>query len=138
MGGRGSSTGVSDHGIPYGREYHSLLTVGNIKFVVKLSGSTTAPMETMTKGRVYVTISPKGELKFISYYDNKNRRSKQIDFEVAHNGILPHTHHGYNHNEFDGKKGCCKLTTKEKAMLNRVIRSWNDKKDDVWTRWLRR
>ena len=72
MGGRGSSTGVSDHGIPYGREYHSLLTVGNIKFVVKLSGSTTAPMETMTKGRVYVTISPKGELKFISYYDNKN------------------------------------------------------------------
>ena len=29
MGGRGSSTGVSDHGIPYGREYHSLLTVGN-------------------------------------------------------------------------------------------------------------
>ena len=25
MGGRGSSTGVSDHGIPYGREYHSLL-----------------------------------------------------------------------------------------------------------------
>ena len=26
MGGRGSSTGVSDHGIPYGREYHSLLT----------------------------------------------------------------------------------------------------------------
>ena len=56
MGGRGSSTGVSDHGIPYGREYHSLLTVGNIKFVVKLSGSTTAPMETMTKGRVYVLL----------------------------------------------------------------------------------
>ena len=39
MGGRGSSTGVSDHGIPYGREYHSLLTVGNIKFYYSSNGN---------------------------------------------------------------------------------------------------
>lgn len=79
MGGRGSSSGISVKGKPYGTEYKSLLTSGNIKFVVKLDGSTTAPMETMTANRVYVTLSPQGDPKFISYYDRENKRkSKSI------------------------------------------------------------
>lgn len=62
MGGRGSSTGVSANGKKYGAEYKSILTSGNIKFVVRLDNSAAAPMETMTNNRVYVTLSPQGEL----------------------------------------------------------------------------
>ena len=56
MGGRGTSSGVSDKGKPYGTEYTTLLTSGNIKFVrYNDSGSAKTPRETMTRGRVYVT-----------------------------------------------------------------------------------
>ena len=40
MGGRGASTGISVSGKTYGK---SMLTSGNIKFVVKLDGNVTAP-----------------------------------------------------------------------------------------------
>ena len=49
MGGRGSSTGVSVKGKPYGSEYKSLLTSGNVKYVVPTSDNTTALMETITR-----------------------------------------------------------------------------------------
>ena len=94
MGGRGSSSGKSNNGKVYGTEYKSLLTSGNIKFVVRLDNSASAPMETMTKNRVYVTLTPQGEPKYISYYDKDNKRRKQIDLDKPHQGVLPHTHHG--------------------------------------------
>lgn len=134
MGGRGSSTGMSDNGKPYGTEYKSLLTSGNNKFVIKKDGSATAPMETMTRNRVYVTLSPKGEPKYISYYDRENKRKKQIDLDKPHRGVLPHTHHGYEHNENDSSKGYGNLTDKEKAMVSRINGVWKEKKDVVWTR----
>ncbi len=137
MGGRGSSTGISTKGKAYGTEYKSILTSGNIKFVVRLENSAAAPMETMTNNRVYVTLSSRGEPKCISYYDKENRRKKQIDLDKAHHGVLPHTHHGYEHHENDGPKGYGKLTTKEKAMVERVLKVWKEKKDVVWTRWKR-
>ena len=56
MGGRGSSSGISDKGKVYGTEYSSVYESGNIKFLVINSGNPTAPMETMTNGRVYVTL----------------------------------------------------------------------------------
>lgn len=34
MGGRGSSSGISDKGKKYGTEYHSVYESGNIKFLV--------------------------------------------------------------------------------------------------------
>lgn len=138
MGGRGSSTGVSANGKAYGTEYKSLLTSGNIKYVVRLDNSASAPMETMTKNRVYVTLSPQGEPKAISYYDKDNKRKKQIDLDKPHQGVLPHTHHGYNHRENDGPKGYGNLTNKERAMVERVQKTWRDKKDVVWTRWKNR
>lgn len=138
MGGRGSSTGVSANGKVYGTEYRSLLTSGNIKYVVRLDNSASAPMETMTKNRVYVTLSPQGEPKAISYYDKDNKRKKQIDLDKPHQGVLPHTHHGYNHRENDGPKGYGNLTNKERAMVERVQKTWREKKDDVWTRWKNR
>lgn len=124
FGGRGASSGISVSGKRYGTEYRTVLKSGNIKFVKKVSGVATAPMETMTKGRVYVTIDDKDKPKYISYYDKDNKRTKQIDLTRPHNGISPHTHHGYEHNENDGPKGATKLSTKEKAMVDRVTRIW--------------
>ncbi len=135
MGGRGSSTGVSVNGKKYGTEYKSLLTYGNIKFVVPLELNTTAPMETMTKNRVYVTLDGEGNPKFISYYDKDNKRRKQIDLDVPHNGMLPHTHHGYFHNENDSKKGAANVTTKENQLINLINQVWKEKKTSAWSRW---
>lgn len=138
MGGRGSSSGVSVKGKSYGSEYKSLLTYGNIKFVVPIEGSTTAPMETMTKNRVYVTLDKTGEPKFISYYDSENKRKKQIDLQHLHKGVKPHTHHGYEHNENDSAKGAANLTTKERKMVDKVDEVWKEKKNNAWSRWQNR
>nr|DAP77798.1 MAG TPA: hypothetical protein [Caudoviricetes sp.] len=125
MGGRGASSGISVSGKVYGSEYHSILKDGNIKFVVANEGSVTAPMETMTKGRVYVTVDEKkNKIKHITYYDNENKRVKQIDLYPAHNGMDPHTHHGYWHNENDSKKGAGNPTRDEKRMIERVKSIW--------------
>ena len=88
MGGRGASSGISNKGHKYGTEYHTVLRDENIKFVKNNNaGSTKTPMETMTKGRVYVTINERNELSAITYYDNSGKRTKQIDLQKAHRGI---------------------------------------------------
>lgn len=124
MGGRGASSGISVKGKPYGTEYTALYQWGNIKFVKVNSGSVTAPMETMTKGRVYVTVDNEKNPKYITYYDNANKRVKQIDLDVPHRGLSPHTHHGYEHNENDGPKGATRLTDKERKMVDKVLELW--------------
>ena len=128
MGGRGASSGISVNGKPYGSEFRSVLQDGNIKFVKANNGSATAPLETMTRGRVYVTVNAADELKFISYYDNQNKRTKTIDLTKPHKGVLPHTHHGYEHFENDSKKGFANLTTEEKAMVARVRKLWYNRR----------
>ncbi len=81
-------------------------------------------METMTRGRVYATVNGRDEIAAITYYDNENKRVKQIDLTKPHSGVIPHTHHGYVHNENDAKKGFAHLTTKEKNMVDRVKKEW--------------
>ncbi len=125
MGGRGSSSGISDSGKKYGTEYHSVLSSGNIKFLKGNAGSATAPMETMTKGRVYVTLGNDNQPRFVTYYDKSNHRFKQIDVAGRPhiiNGVptLPHTHKGYNHNE----KGTFNLSPSEQKLVERIIRIW--------------
>lgn len=122
MGGRGASSGTSKKGNPYGSQYHALLTVGNIKFVSKNSRQSEPLMETMTRGRVYAHVEVE-DLKSIVYFDNANMRSKQIDMDHAHLGVSPHAHDGYYHSEF--RKN---LTTEERAMVDRVVDSWEQYK----------
>ena len=80
-------------------------------------------METMTKGRVYVTVGGDDLLQVI-YFDRNTKRSKTIDLSHSHDGKSPHTHHGYNHNENDSAKGYANLTTEEKKMVARVKNIW--------------
>lgn len=122
MGGRGASSGTSRMGNRYGSQYHSLLTVGNVKFVSKNNRNSETLMETMTRGRVYAHVEG-DDLKSIVYFDNSGLRSKQIDLDHAHLGVSPHAHDGYFHSEF--RKN---LTTEERAMVDRVIRIWEDYK----------
>ena len=127
MGGRGASSGISDKGKVYGTEYTTLYQFGNIKFVKINEGSTTPPMETMTKGRVYVTVNYDNNLKSITYYDKNNKRIKQIDIDHPHKRMQPHTHHGYFHNENDSKKGASNLTKDETKMVDKVNEIWYNK-----------
>ena len=131
FGGRGAASGISKDGKKYGTEYKAVLKDGNIKFVKQTDkeANAKAPLETMTKGRVYVTIvEDEGieKLYSITYYDNKGLRTRQIDFAKSHDGELPHTHHGYYHNENDTEKGYAKMTEDERKMVDRVRKLWED------------
>lgn len=127
MGGRGASSGMSDKEKAYGTEYTTLHRSGNMKFVrYNDSASAKTPMETMTKGRVYATVNAKNEIKAITYYDKDNKRFKQIDVSGRTHHIggkpeLPHTHHGYQHEEYGGTK---LLSPKEHKMVERVLKTW--------------
>lgn len=120
MGGRGAASGISDKGKPYGTEYTTLLKVSNVKFVqYNDSSAAKAPMETMTRGRIYVTVKD-NKPKIVTYYDNVNKRSKSIDLTHKHDGKIPHVHHGYNHDE----GGTTNLTPQEKKIVDFVHKVW--------------
>lgn len=122
MGSRGAASGTGKH--PYGSEYKTILQDGNIKFVkYRLADNAKAPLETQTKGRVYVTVNNDNELSFISYYGRDGKRSKTIDLLHAHDGKSPHSHTGYEHG---GKAE--DLTDDEKKLLARVRKAWYDNK----------
>lgn len=84
MGGRGAASGISNKGKPYGSEYTTVYQSGNIKFLKQNGDSIKAPMETMTKGRIYVTLGNDNEPKHITYYDKHDKRQKQIDLSHTH------------------------------------------------------
>ena len=128
MGGRGASSGISIFKKAYGSEYHTVkingvpLIVGNIKFIKQnKKGSATAPMETMTKGRVYAFIDSGDRLNSIIFFNTKLKRKKSINLLHDHKDIKgAHTHEGYFHDE----NGTRRFTMKEKRMVARVEKIW--------------
>lgn len=128
MGGRGASSGMSKMGNPYGSQYRSLMTIGNVKFVEKGRRGSETLMETMTPGRVYARVES-GELVSIVYFDNAGKRTKQIDLGHPHRPDFPgsHVHHGYFHNEWDSRKGASALTDDERKMVERVRTAWENR-----------
>lgn len=81
-------------------------------------------METMTKGRVYARVEG-DDIKPIVYFDPKGKRSKQIDLDHEHEKKRPHTHHGYEFKK--GAHDASALTTKERAMVERVVNLWENR-----------
>lgn len=124
MGGRGASSGTSAKGNRYGSQYHAVMTDGNVNFVSKNSRESESLIETMTRGRVYAHVEG-DDLKSIIYFDADGKRSKQIDLTHAHEGKKPHTHYGYEFKK--GEHDASRLTTKEKAMVERVIKLWENR-----------
>lgn len=129
MGGRGASSGVSDNGKPYGSEYYTVYQSGNIKFVKQTDASNAkSPMETMTKGRIYVTLGKNNEPKSIILYSNDGLKEKQIDITgkphtVNGKPLLPHTHKGYVHDE----NGTRDVTKDERKLVEKVKKIWKNR-----------
>ena len=127
MGGRGASSGMSVKGKPYGSEFKTVIKNSNIKFVKAVDEAQKTPMETMTRGRVYVTLNKNDNIKAITYYDTENKRINQIDLDRPHDKVSPHTHHDYIHNENDSAKGYANLTPFEKNLTPFEKKIWYNK-----------
>lgn len=130
MGGRGASSGTSKLGHRYGTDYEARLTSGNIKFVEKTRSDSETIMETMTRGRVYVTVGANDTLQSVFYFDTEGRRAKLIDLRHVHTvrkrgqrvKLIPHVHHGYEHD----KNATTRLTDRERRLVARVTWIWED------------
>lgn len=132
MGGRGASSGLALYRdrtgkfVEYGTEYKTVLQDGNVKFVQMRNpnDSVRVPEETRTKGRIYVTVGKRGELKCITRYDEDGRKCIQIDLTHAHTSggvrIQPHSHDTYNHAE--GRP----LNKAEERLLKHILNVWRD------------
>jgi hypothetical protein len=129
MGGRGASSGRSTKGKAYGTEYSTVFQSGNIKFIRKNDNSSiNTPMETMTNGRIYVTLGQNDKPKSITQYSNDGLRRKQIDItgkphKINGKFVLPHTHEGYWHDE----KGTHGLYDREKKLVANVKEIWKNR-----------
>lgn len=125
MGGRGSSSGMSDNGKRYGSEYKTLAQFGNIKIVKRNEGSVTAPMETMHDGRIYATVDKNYNIKHITIYEPGGDRKLQIDVRGhKHEGMEQHSHIGYDHDEI-GSRG---LDSNEKKIVDDILKKWERKR----------
>ena len=122
MGGRGSASGISNKGKPYGTEFITLMAVDNIKFVRPVEAAATAPMETMSasKSRVYVVVNESGNLKSIAFYSSQGIRKRQIDLTHEHQGMCPHVHTGLH------SPKSYRLTKRDWAYVKKVRRLWQD------------
>ena len=43
-------------------------------------------------------------LSNMDFYDNENRRREQVNLLHSHRGIGEHSHHGYEHDEYEESK----------------------------------
>ena len=122
MGGRGSSSGMSDTGKKYRTEYKTLAQFGNVKVVKYNGGNARSPMETMAPGRVYATVDKYNDIKFVTFHDANGERIKQIDIKgVPHAGALPHTHNGYEHEEYGMYPG---VSPKDQKIIDKILKQW--------------
>lgn len=128
MGGRGASAGISKRGKPYGTEHYTVYQYENIKFIKNAENNSKVPMETMTQGRIYAIINKRNEVHSISFYDENNKRYKQIDVrgtphDVKGKKMIPHTHYGYEHDEGGTKAP----NIEERQMVARVLKIWDNR-----------
>ena len=132
MGGRGSRFGYSitkNHTkISYGTEFKSVLHVENIKFLKPADPdrSTTLPLKTQTRGRIYVSLTDKSEPKSIALYKD-GKRYEQIDLDHAHkidgHWLKPHVHLGYYHVENGGSRP---VNARERKLIDKVNKIWEN------------
>lgn len=126
MGGRGASSGISDTGKRYGTEYTTLAQFGNVKVIRANEGAAKAPMETMTPGRIYATVDKFNDIKYITFHDTEREKGRQIDVKGrTHAGALPHTHYGYEHDEYGTYPG---MSGKDERIVNSVLQQWERKR----------
>lgn len=147
MGGRGASSAsgkykINHNGevieIEYGEEYYSIgkfmTSRGEVKVVKSLlSSNTKLPLETKTKGRIYVTTNKDGNIKSVGFYgdDGIKRESWDVGYSngdhrhakgitTRKNGTSRHKHIGKTH--ADG--GTIPLTKQDKKFVRELNSKW--------------
>lgn len=120
MGGRGSSSGFSTKGNPYGSQYRALFEIDNIKFVSKVTRQSETLMETMTQGRIYVETGGNDLLRIVQF-DANNKRRYVIERDKRTDKW--HVHKGYEHTEHS-EKHWDHLTDDDEKLLARVKELW--------------
>ena len=141
MGGRGASSGTytwRGKTWNYGQEYTGIfkgnrfnalsdadkrfLLENNIKFIKSNGKSLSAPMETMTNGRIYVAVNRNNQIKHVVFFDAENKRIRQIDVEYENKVISSiHAHNGYDV-PHGGKHE--KLTGAEGRLMKGILDFW--------------
>ena len=118
--------GINLYHEPYESEYTKIAQKGQIIFVKYNGGNVTAPMESTKRGAVYVTLDKKNDVKSITFYNKETgERVKQIDIKgKPHDGVLPHVHIGYEHDEH----GTRELTLKEMLKMEEILLYWEYKR----------
>lgn len=123
MGGRGSSSGMSDKGRPYGSQYHSLYEYKNVKFVSNIGKNYEPLMETRTEGRVYVQVGGNDTIRIV-FMDGQNKRNKVIEQDKRSKEW--HVHHGYFHTE-NSEKEHEPLSAQDRQYLEKIKRIWHNR-----------
>ncbi len=74
--------------------YKTLMRYNNVRFVMQkdTAKSIKVPEMSNSKWAVYATISKKGDLQSISFFNGSRRKYKEIDLIQAHHKLLPHVH----------------------------------------------
>lgn len=74
--------------------YKTLMRYGNTRFVMQRdkTKSVKVPEVANSPWAVYATISKKGDLQSVSFFNGSRRKYKEIDLIWPHNGLLPHVH----------------------------------------------
>lgn len=125
MGGRGSGINL-DKKPRYEKDHTVLAQFGNVKVVKHKNGSSTSPLESIHKGIVYATVDSRNNIKSFTFYDPDGDRIKQIDVRgKAHNGALPHTHHGFEHDEYGTYPG---VSEKDQKLIDDILALWERKR----------
>lgn len=75
-------------------KYKTLMRYNNVRFVMQkeTTKSIKVPEMSNSKWAVYATISKKGELQSISFFNGSRKKYKEIDLIQAHHKLLPHVH----------------------------------------------
>jgi len=124
MGGRGSSSGVSLAGKPYGSEYKTLLRVGNVKFLMHNHGPAAIPLETMSasKNRVYATVNSRGNIKYVTTYSEDGLAKIQYDLVYSNNKLISIHYHNWT-GESRGVEHR-QLSAKEYRWIEGIVNEW--------------
>ncbi len=99
MGSRGAFINVNAGNFNFvegGQHYFSIGEFNDVKVLVQKEGCIKAPEYSHTANRIYAIVQD-GQLKHLTYYDEKHNQVESIDLMHVHDGIKPHRHFNLNH-----------------------------------------
>ncbi|MBQ1947660.1 MAG: hypothetical protein II359_03525 [Clostridia bacterium] len=124
MGSRGAFEDVNTGNFTFidgGQTFNSIGEVDGVKVLVRTSGSVKAPEYSHTENRTYAIVQD-GQLKHLTFYDEKHKQSVSIDLLHEHGSkrLKPHKHYNLDHTD-DG----IPVSENELKLINKIRRRFN-------------